>query len=288
MTRFLQVIYNTPFPRRITSVFELVPGQHRCRRRKFAGIQYNMVERLLQRTADINHQDHEGWTLLHEAVWYHDWDMVDMLLSLGADVAFMNNFKETPLALAQPLKLTSLQVNSQCLPVPISNMDSAPLDIVKRLTNGKTSSVDIMFGFCAQKCSKWWSSYGTEYFLHSLKFVKPSDLEIVQLKQELDYVRVLLKCSLGIRSFWFKKMDILEHLLEAGCSRPMCFKIRQSGNSDVVRDWNEFSTNTRSLTQLSQMCIRNSIRDFSDESFDYLYLPKLLRNYTQLHHMGPA
>ena len=284
----IQVIYNTQFPRRISGVFELIQGQHCCCRRKFTDMRYDIIEALLAKSANINHQDEEGCTLLHDAIWYHDWDMADLLLNLGADVSLKNNLQQTPLTLAKPIEKTSMKANFHCLPIHVEDSSEVPLDIAKRLTNGQTADIDFMFSFSARKGSTWWCDYGTEYFMHSLKYLKPCDLNLVKLEQDLEYVNMILKCSLGIRAFTFKRADIMEHLVEAGCSRPKILKLKTCRNDELVADWQGFARNTRSLTQLSQMCVRNSIRDLSEDSFNSLCLPTLLKNYAQLHHVGSA
>ena len=61
----------------------------------------HMVEYLLNKNADINCQDNEGWTPLHAASSCGNLDIVKYLLSRGAIVDVCNNEGELPIDIAE-------------------------------------------------------------------------------------------------------------------------------------------------------------------------------------------
>src|SRR5204862_716597 len=58
------------------------------------------VRGLLQQKADVNAAQSDGSTALHWAVHFDDVNMVQMLISAGANVKAANRFRVTPLSLA--------------------------------------------------------------------------------------------------------------------------------------------------------------------------------------------
>ncbi|MBR5879374.1 MAG: ankyrin repeat domain-containing protein, partial [Akkermansia sp.] len=55
-----------------------------------------MVAALLKHGADINAQDEDGDTVLHDAVIANEPEIVQMLLEAGADVSIRNEEGQTP------------------------------------------------------------------------------------------------------------------------------------------------------------------------------------------------
>ena len=59
-----------------------------------------IVQNLLQNKANINAQDHNGWTPLYFACYYGKTENVHVLLNLNADPNIHNNDNESPLMAA--------------------------------------------------------------------------------------------------------------------------------------------------------------------------------------------
>ena len=67
-----------------------------------------MVECLLQHSADPSLQDIEGWTPLHIAAATHNYELTELLLSEGADPCLCNNDLETASEVAEQEDVLSL------------------------------------------------------------------------------------------------------------------------------------------------------------------------------------
>jgi ankyrin repeat protein len=66
-----------------------------------AGRRNTVVRILLDAGADVNAQQHGGWTPLHSAAANGDREMIDLLFSRGADAALANDAGATPAATAR-------------------------------------------------------------------------------------------------------------------------------------------------------------------------------------------
>jgi ankyrin repeat protein len=60
-----------------------------------------MVERLIDKGADVNARDEAGWTPLHYAAFSGHKDVAELLIAKGADVNTKNDSGETPLHIAE-------------------------------------------------------------------------------------------------------------------------------------------------------------------------------------------
>jgi len=57
-------------------------------------------KKLLKMGADPNIKTSSGWAALHEAVFWNDLEITELLVKVGADLTMKNQFKRTPLELA--------------------------------------------------------------------------------------------------------------------------------------------------------------------------------------------
>ncbi|KAI6170453.1 Ankyrin repeat protein [Aphelenchoides bicaudatus] len=59
---------------------------------------------LLNKGSRIDHQDHHGWSILHESCRERNYEIVRLLVQMGAKTSIKNEYNETPLDIAKLYK----------------------------------------------------------------------------------------------------------------------------------------------------------------------------------------
>ncbi|KAG0166354.1 hypothetical protein DFQ28_007382 [Apophysomyces sp. BC1034] len=74
--------------------------------------QLDRVKELVTSGVDVNSRDEFGYTAMHAAVSYSHADMINLLLSLGANVDIEDADKDTPLFVAETVEIAQLLLNN--------------------------------------------------------------------------------------------------------------------------------------------------------------------------------
>ena len=91
---------------------------------------------LLENSANVNAQDNDGYTALHEAASQGKTEIVKLLIEKGADVNAKNKYGKTPLAEALRHEPDNREVIETLLKAGANNPKITELDIINAISNG--------------------------------------------------------------------------------------------------------------------------------------------------------